>query len=283
MKHQSWTIHALNSRFGSNLFSCGMNVHHEDDPVLITLQDYIANYCQGNNRIKSVDPKQWFDVPYIFDPAFDFDCSELLDEYTIPAMFKDKDLLDALPTEYKPDFRWLLIGGTGSGSRMHVDPCFTSAWNAVVSGTKLWLLIDPRLDSVAPSLHSASQVAFKQAAVQQLPLLDQLEGSDEAVEERLLGNIHSEVVSSICKTHGNMDTYSLVTTILQREGELLYVPAGWKHAVLNLTPSVAITHNFLEPAHAANFFRSYRHSAGDKFDALEWQDIENRIRKAAQT
>lgn len=279
MKDQSWTIHALNSRFGSNLFSCGMNVQHEDDPVLMTLQEYIASHCQGKNQISSVDPKQWFDVPYIFDPAFDFDCSELLDEYTIPSIFKDGDLLDTLPPDYKPDFRWLLIGGAGSGSRMHVDPCFTSAWNAVVSGTKLWLLIDPRLDLQAPSLRNAPQAAFKQAVINQLPLLEQLDGPDEMIEERLLANIHSEVVNCICKTQGNMSADSLVTIIAQREAELLYVPAGWKHAVLNLTPSVAITHNFLEPAHASNFLRSYRHSVGDKFDALEWQDIDNLIQR----
>lgn len=47
------------------------------------------------------------------------------------------------------------------------------------------------------------------------------------------------------KTHGCREG-------ICNEGEVLHVPSGWWHLVVNLSPSIAITQNFVPKAHLAN-------------------------------
>ncbi|CAK0850010.1 unnamed protein product, partial [Prorocentrum cordatum] len=53
------------------------------------------------------------------------------------------DLLEGLAPAACPPRRWLLVGPRRSGSALHKDPLGTSAWNALVVGTKLWVLFPP--------------------------------------------------------------------------------------------------------------------------------------------
>ena len=69
---------------------------------------------------------------------------ELAAEYVTPAYFApERDLFARLPSDCRPDYRWLIVGGTRSGSGWHVDPNASSAWNAVIRGSKKWILTPP--------------------------------------------------------------------------------------------------------------------------------------------
>ncbi|KAK4628926.1 F-box protein [Fulvia fulva] len=122
--------------------------------------------------------------------------------------------------DQRPDHRWLIVGPDRSGSTFHKDPNATSAWNAVLKGSKYWIMFPS-----SPSLPPPPGVFVSE---------DQSEvTSPLSIAEWLLG-FHAEAR----KTPGCKEG-------ICGEGEVLYVPSGWYHLVLNLEASIAITQNLV--------------------------------------
>jgi histone arginine demethylase JMJD6 len=135
----------------------------------------------------------------------------LLEDYDVPTCFAAPDLFQELGEEERPPYRWILMGPARSGTGLHVDPMGTHAWVTVVEGLKRWVLFPYKTDQELigmqnPQIPSALWFA---------------EWYDRAIE-----------------------AVPGVIEVLQRPGETVYVPAGWSHLVLNLEPTVAITHNY---------------------------------------
>ena len=132
--------------------------------------------------------------------------------YDVPRFLSD-DAFALANVDERPPWRWLLLGGPRSGTGVHVDPLQTHAWVYLVQGLKRWIFLPANLSSEKlrelgvgePQLPSAQWFATYRDAASSLP------GTVELV---------------------------------QRPGELVYVPAGRPHAVLNLEWSYALTHNY---------------------------------------
>lgn len=60
-------------------------------------------------------------------------------------------------------YRWLIIGPSRSGSSFHVDPNSTSAWNAVITGKKKWVMYPPHV--TPPGVHPSPDGADVAAPV----------------------------------------------------------------------------------------------------------------------
>jgi hypothetical protein len=144
---------------------------------------------------------------YLFDKEMDN-----LQDYTVPEYFSD-DLFSVL--DNRPDFRWLIIGPKRSGSTFHQDPNSTSAWNAVIRGSKKWIIYPPHV--VPPGV---------------FPSRD-----------------GSQVTTPISITEWFMNYYSQTPIkpfeATVNEGELIFIPSRWWHSVINLEDSIAITQNFV--------------------------------------
>lgn len=139
---------------------------------------------------------------------------------SVPSYFRgtSRDLFSVLPESERPDYRWLIIGGPCSGSAFHIDPNGTSAWNALISGAKKWIMA-PKLTQIPGVYPNADygEVATPVSAVEWfVDFYDQLKEQGVPVLEAV-----------------------------QRPGEVVYVPHGWFHIVLNLSQSVALTHNYV--------------------------------------
>ncbi|MCJ1306533.1 hypothetical protein MMC25_000176 [Agyrium rufum] len=153
-------------------------------------------------------------------------------QYRIPECFGE-DIFSILGST-RPDHRWLIVGPARSGSTFHKDPNATSAWNAVLSGSKYWIMFPPSSTADAPPGVFVSE--------------DEAEVTTPQCIAEWLMNFHEEArmlpgcLEGICEA-----------------GEVLHVPSGWWHLVVNLSPTIAITQNFVPRAqlrHALHFLEN---------------------------
>eukprot|EP01083_Nonionella_stella_P003910 11255_1 len=165
---------------------------------------------------------------YIFDSSFDEDrlAKRLLEDYRVPTYFNE-DLFHLVGEKRRPPYRWFLVGPERSGTCVHIDPLATSAWNTLIVGKKRWVLFPP---------HVPKNVVKGKGLVKK-------HEDDEAIHyfTFILPRIRKEAISS-----GGTDKYTNFECyeFTQYEGETVYIPNGWWHAVLNLTHTVGVTQNF---------------------------------------
>ncbi|SPO20501.1 uncharacterized protein UTRI_00898_B [Ustilago trichophora] len=183
---------------------------------------------------------------YLFDASFADDPHASL-EWRVPKFFQQisttstdassqydmsavrSDLFSLLGL-LRPDHRWIIAGPARSGSGWHKDPNGTSAWNAVLNGRKAWMMLPPHV--TPPGVYVSEDEAEVTAPLSIAEWLLEF-----AVETRRLYGPEATrpedrlLVEGVCE-----------------EGEVLYVPSGWWHLVINLEESVALTQNFVSPA-----------------------------------
>jgi hypothetical protein len=105
---------------------------------------------------------------------------------------------------------WLYVGVKGTFSEIHRDIWWTSAWNYLIKGKKLWLIYPAAYTTAI----TADIAAYKL-------------GKDP---ERLLESGNQTYPPLIC---------------IQEAGELIYVPGNCYHSVVNLEDTISLTENFM--------------------------------------
>ncbi|EKX49962.1 hypothetical protein GUITHDRAFT_67304 [Guillardia theta CCMP2712] len=195
---KKWNREYLLENFGEKEFEVG--------PVKMKMNNFY-HYCDHAKEEKPL---------YLFDKDFPVTCPSLVEDYEVPEYFK-QDFFEALG-DSRPNWRWIIIGPARSGSSFHIDPNSTSAWNAVISGRKKWIMFPPgqRPPGVFPSADMANVA------------------TSASIWEWFL-NFYPATKS--CKVRP--------LECVCEAGEIIFVPNGWWHCVLNLEPSVAITQNYV--------------------------------------
>lgn len=229
--YDSWTMEYLLNKHS--------DVRFRAESVDWPLQTY-ADYM-NNNRDES--------PLYLFDRAFAekmrLNTAGTDSDYSPPACFGD-DAFSVLGAQ-RPDHRWLIVGPSRSGSTFHKDPNATSAWNAVIRGSKYWIMF-PSSSSLPPP--PGVFVSEDQSEIT----------SPLSIAEWLL-EYHAEArAASGCKEG------------ICYQGEVLHVPSGWYHLVLNLEPSIALTQNFVPRARVGavlQFLRDQKQSISGFSDDIE--------------
>ena len=208
--YKSWDVDVLLKQYGEVKFRA--------EAVDWSLNSYVEYMRNSSDE----SPLYLFDRGFVEKMGLSVGRQQEFPSYWIPECFGE-DLFTVLGDQ-RPDDKWLIIGPARSGSTYHKDPNATSAWNAVLRGSKYWIMFPSNAASPPPPGVFVSE--------------DQSEvTSPLSIAEWLLG-FHAEAR----KTPGCVEG---VCT----EGEVLHVPSGWWHLVVNLDASIAITQNFVPRSH----------------------------------
>jgi hypothetical protein len=194
-----------------------------------SLNTYI-NYMKQN---EDESPLYLFDRGFAEKMKLATGTNEESTSYMAPRCFGD-DLFDLLGSQ-RPDSRWIIMGPARSGSTFHKDPNATSAWNAVLTGSKYWLMFPSGPDIPPPPgvilSEDASEITSPLSIAEYLLTFHEMARSTPGCRE------------GICYA-----------------GEVLHVPSGWFHLVLNLEESIAITQNFVPRRKLSDVLRFLRDS-----------------------
>ncbi|UNI14500.1 hypothetical protein JDV02_001122 [Purpureocillium takamizusanense] len=184
---------------------------------------------------------------YLFDRKFAEKMGIKIGNHSDAAYWKPDcfgpDLFEVLGQE-RPAHRWLIVGPERSGSTFHKDPNGTSAWNAVIQGSKYWIMFPP-----------AAQVPGVYVSEDSSEVTSPL-----SIAEWLLTFHHEarqlpECIEGICEA-----------------GEILHVPSGWWHLVVNLESGIALTQNFVPQSPSLNLLSEVLSFLKDKPDQVSGFD-----------
>ena len=188
---------------------------------------------------------------YIFDPDIlnstfaDAQSTPVKSEYSVPTCFANDAMGCLTGTRYRPlPPAWLLVGAVRSGTPIHDHPC-TVAWNALLAGCKLWCCLPPDVDE---SLLLLNLDPGPSADVHGEEGGDGAGGADGDV-----GGIADDVAADGPDVDSPFDIAAIdwfarignlpkeAKIIVQQPGEVVFLPAGWFHVVLNVETSTAIS------------------------------------------
>jgi hypothetical protein len=201
-----WSTESLSKEYGNTKFRA--------EAVDWSLKTYVTYMSNTHDE----SPLYLFDRSYIEKMGLKYGRETKGASYWPPDCFGED--LFAVLGDQRPDSRWLIMGPERSGSTFHKDPNATSAWNAPLTGSKYWLMFPS-----SPTLPPPPGVIL----------------SDDA----------SEITSPLSIAEYMLSFHALARATpgcregICHAGEVLHVPSGWFHLVLNLEESIALTQNFV--------------------------------------
>mmetsp|Transcript_16831 Transcript_16831/g.34468 ORF Transcript_16831/g.34468 Transcript_16831/m.34468 type:complete len:748 (+) Transcript_16831:116-2359(+) len=240
---------------------------------------------------------------YLFDRTFAKKCPELLKDFegglreTCPFWCAEwdgvngideggdgggrrgyHDLLRVLGEERRPDYQWLIVGPKRSGSAFHIDPNATHAWNAPIIGRKRWIFYPP--GSTPPGVYPSPD-------------------GDEVCMPLSLGEWFLTYWDAHVERRKDEDVTRRPLECTACPGDVLFVPHGWWHLVLNLGEdgeddgavedrgvSVALTRNYVSASNLPDVLRfldtrvSQISGCRDREEAVKPEDLGREFRKS---
>lgn len=206
-------------------------VRNEDGTkITVGTAAFVEYFFQQDTVGADDEPLSVFDASILVPERSGELATTLAASYAIPdvdGLELTDSAFDSLAYDLRPDVWFLHLGPTRSGTRMHRDPDGTSPINVVTHGRKRWAIMAP--------------TATIDLATREEPP----EGTEWTIMEWFLHEwprIRAQAKAL------NIETFDFE----QGVGEMVVLPPGWWHAVLNIESSVAVSHNILRRSEVRN-------------------------------
>ncbi|KAL3943168.1 MAG: hypothetical protein SGBAC_002770 [Bacillariaceae sp.] len=165
---------------------------------------------------------------YLHDAPLYWHCPPKVDKIKVPKYFpRNYDALlwqpdDLGKTAVELEFQWpsIFISKAGTGSRLHSDSRMTRFYTQVLHGAKLWRVTPPS--------------EYWRLSPKQNP--------KDAFYPTIFG---ADVIKPDFETHEHLDG-TLVYETVMKKGDVLFLPHGWPHQVLNVKESVMSAVNYYD-------------------------------------
>ena len=209
----TWAVAALAKRRPNLRLRCV--AQGEPSDVTMLARDYAA-YVRQN---KDAEPLMVIDDRVPQDGACDAypALAHIVKGDHLAELARRDDVEPAAAADLRRERKYVLWGSAGAGSRWHVDPYGTDAWNALLSGRKRWAFWPPGSTppgvDIVPRFVAASRTLWTTAPA----------AADWFSQAPPAG---AQIVT-------------------QEAGDVVYIPAGWWHATVCEASCVAITQNVI--------------------------------------
>lgn len=149
--------------------------------------------------------------------------------YHCPSYFSDDWLNEWLDSTHQLDYRFVYMGPAGTKTCLHADVFRSFSWSANVVGVKHWKLLPP----------SSAHLLYDRYGRNTAPSLD--------------------VTAVDAEVYPGLEEAQLhVVTVFQRAGQVMFIPSGWFHEVVNVTDALSINQNWFN-AHNASSVINHLH------------------------
>ncbi|MEZ5403206.1 MAG: cupin-like domain-containing protein [Bryobacteraceae bacterium] len=209
-----WTFEFFRAQYGADVVTVADRLFRAKVTQRVRLGDYLA-YCQFPMATPLAQVASEYPL-YLtsFSPWSRH--PELLDDFADPEFVDNayRELEGPLRDWYLNGFSWIFIGPAGTLSPLHIDLFGTHAWLAQLQGRKHFLLFPPH------DLHRVydGAVNFYAPDLERHPLLREALPVEAVIEP----------------------------------GEVIFIPGGWAHQVISLSPSISVTVNYVSRSNLAS-------------------------------
>ena len=127
------------------------------------------------------------------------------------------------------DYRFVYMGPKGTWTPLHADVFSSYSWSANIVGKKRWLLFPPHQEDFLRDIHG-----------------------------QLIYDATSEELNDY-KKYKAYDKRSLkYIDIIQKQGEIIFIPSGWHHQVWNVEDTISINHNWINGCNVLDVWRGLK-------------------------